>query len=841
MSKFREIVEAPPGTKFILQGNEAFALGVIHAGYHAADGYPGTPSTEVIDRSLAYVQDKIKVGWSVSEAVAVAVGLGHAIAGYDVVVTMKIPGVFQAADAISSAAFFSGDAGALVIFVATDYVPSSTQHVIDPRYFFSSICVPILEPRDHQEMYDIAATAADISKNFRTPVVVLASGMLTHSEGLVTLKKQRIIEPKGLPKNMTDWMCLPFIARNNYDRVIRDRLPAIAAWAEDSNLVNITKGTTEWGIITCGINDIVVREALQLVNVKAPILSLGKTNPLPIKIIKKFRDNVKGRVFVIEDGYRFLWEKITFMGIDVIGKEETSTITEWTPDRILEFLSSHLKDFEFKPKRTKIDIKPVARPPSICPGCPYRALAVTINKLKRKKLLFASFGDIGCSTLLYFFNALDTVLCMGASDSMRQGFVMSRPDMADKVISIIGDSTECHSGLDSTRNAIFRNVPGVKIILDNRITAMTGGQPAPSSPINLAGFKHNFNLRKAVEAEGCRTVILDGYNLKQIEDELRNSLLLAKDGIFSALIIEGDCINEVPKERTIPRLEIDYNICVNCGICNICTGIELDENKKPSFTVFCTDCGSYEQVCKQICPIDGAIVPKKEKKRETKKSKPTIPEHIYEMKGSIAKKSLPDSIRVAIRGIGGQGNLFFGKVLSELALRTPYSNTHIVRGDTHGMAQLGGPVISVFCCGDVYSPVLAPNSVDILVAMEINEVLRPGFIDLLKPDGTLIFNDFSALPVNTKKGDYPEFKQIKNGLKGYNVVVTDFYKAAKELGDVKGITANVVAIGLLSTIKPCSSIPLELWMEALSSISPNETARDANISAFLKGREIHQA
>ena len=211
------------------------------------------------------------------------------------------------------------------------------------------------------------------------------------------------------------------------------------------------------------------------------------------------------------------------------------------------------------------------------------------------------------------------------------------------------------------------------------------------------------------------------------------------------------------------------------------------------------------------------------------------------MKGSIAKKSLPDSIRVAIRGIGGQGNLFFGKVLSELALRTPYSNTHIVKGDTHGMAQLGGPVISVFCCGDVYSPVLAPNSVDILVAMEINEVLRPGFIDLLKPDGTLIFNDFSALPVNTKKGDYPEFKQIKNGLKGYNVVIADFYKAAKELGDIKGITANVVAIGLLSTIKPCSSIPLELWMEALSSISPNETARDANISAFLKGREIHQA
>ncbi|MFH1050430.1 MAG: thiamine pyrophosphate-dependent enzyme, partial [bacterium] len=578
MSRFKEIVDAPAGSKFILQGNAAFALGVIHAGYHAADGYPGTPSTEVIDRSLAFVQDRIKVGWSVSEAVAVAVGLGHAIAGYDSVITMKIPGVFQAADAISSSAFFSGDAGALVLFVASDFVPSSTQHVIDPRYFFSSICIPVLEPRDHQEMYDIAATAADISRQFRTPVAILASGILTHSEGLVKTKKPRVVTPKNLPKDMSDWMCLPFIARRNYDKVIQQRLPAIEAWAEDSDLVKVNGGDEDWGIITCGINDIIVREALQLANIKAPILSLAKTNPIPKKIIKKFRDSIPGKVFVIEDGYRYLWEKIRFMGLDVIGKEETSTITEWTPDKILEFLSSHLDKFSFKPKHTKVDIEPIARPPSICPGCAYRAFALTVKKLKKKKKIFASFGDIGCSTLLYFFNALDTVLCMGASDSMRQGFVMSRPDMANQVISITGDSTECHSGLDSTRNAVFRNVPGVKVILDNRITAMTGGQVAPSSPNNLANQQHNFNLRKAVEAEGCRTVVLDGFNLKQVEDELKHSLELTKEGIFSALIIEGECIHEIPKERTIPKLEFNYDICVNCGLCNICPGIELDEN-----------------------------------------------------------------------------------------------------------------------------------------------------------------------------------------------------------------------------------------------------------------------
>ncbi|MBM2816714.1 MAG: Indolepyruvate ferredoxin oxidoreductase [Ignavibacteria bacterium] len=836
MSKFREIVDSPAGSKFILQGNAAFALGVLHAGYHAADGYPGTPSTEVIDKSLAQVQDKITVGWSVSEAVAVSVGLGHAIAGFDVVVTMKIPGVFQAGDAISSAAFFSGDAGAFVIYVASDYVPSSTQHVIDPRYFFSSICVPVLEPRNHQEMYEIPATAADISRKFRTPVVILVSGNLTHSEGLVELRQPRIIQPRALPKSLDEWMCLPHIARKNYNTVVQERIPQIAAWGEESNLVNITDGDEDWGIITCGINDIIVREAMQLIGKKPGILSLGKTNPIPKKIIRKFWGSISGKVFVIEDGYRYLWEKIKFMGLDVIGKEETSTITDWTPDKILEFLGEHLKELNFKPVKPVVNIKPVERPPSICPGCPYRSVGLTIKKLKRKKKIYASFGDIGCSTLLHFYDALDTVLCMGASDTMRQGFVLSRPDMAGKVVSIIGDSTECHSGLDATRNSVFRNVPGVKIVLDNRITAMTGGQPAPSSEYNLAGDTHNFNMRKAIEAEGCRTIVVDGYNLKQVETELKLALKLAGEGIFSVLIVEGACINEVPKNKTTLKLEFDYDICANCGLCNVCPGIELDECNKPSFTVFCTDCGSNEQICKQVCNKEGAITPITDPVKLPRQERPVMPDIRVREHTQIERSSLPESIRVAVRGIGGQGNLFFGKVLSELALRTPYSNCNIVKGDTHGMAQLGGPVISVFCCGDVYSPVLAPNSVDILVAMEINEVLRQGFLDLIKPNGTLIFNDFAALPVNSKKEDYPDFRKIRESLSDYNIIVADFYKAARDLGDIKGITANVVAIGLLSTVYPCSSISEDVWIEAIDAISPEEMSKAANLSAFMKGR-----
>ena len=292
MSDFKEIINASANSKFILQGNTAFALGIIHAGYHTANGYPGTPSTEVIDKSLAHAQDKILVGWSVNEAVAVGVAVGHAIAGYDSVVTMKIPGVFQAGDAISTSAFYTEKAGAMVIYAATDYVPSSTQHVIDSRYFFASVRLPVLEPRNHQEMYEIAWIAADISKKFNTPVIVLASGILAHSEGLVITKRARTIIPKALPDKLNEWMTLPNIARANYNKATQERIPAIQNWIESTNLISETEGSEDWGIIVSGESDIIVREALKIAGLNPSILSLAVTNPIPKKSIKSFRSSI---------------------------------------------------------------------------------------------------------------------------------------------------------------------------------------------------------------------------------------------------------------------------------------------------------------------------------------------------------------------------------------------------------------------------------------------------------------------------------------------------------------------------------------------------------------------
>ncbi len=835
--KIEAQISAPAGTAYIMQGNAAFALGVIHAGYHAATGYAGTPSTEVIDRTLAHAQNVMKVGWSVNEAVAVSTGVGHAIAGDDALVTMKIPGVFQAADAITTSAFFSGDSGALVIFAATDYVPASTQHVIDSRHFFASSRLPVLEPRNHQEMYDISRAAADLSRKYNTPIIILASGILCHSEALIRTNNPRKIEKRKLPDTLHDWMLLPTIARQNYNNTTRERIPEIQKWAETSELISESKGTDDWGIIVCGNTEGIVREALNGLNLNPSILSLGITNPIPQKRISEFCNRLSGKIFVIEDGDRFLEEKIRLLGLNIVGKDDQSVLTIWTPENVGEYFTKHL-DLPESPKIQIPNLEPLPRPPSICPGCSYKAFALSVARLKRQKKIYASFGDIGCSTLLFFNNALDTVSCMGASDPMRQGFVLSRPDMAHKVISVIGDSTECHSGMDGTRNAIFRNIPGVKVILDNYSTAMTGQQPAPSSKENLSGQPIQFNLHKAIESEGGRTVVVDAYNVKEVDKALKEALKLAEEKVFTTLILEGECIHNIEKSKLTRDLEFDYDNCKNCDLCNICPGIETDDEKTPSFTSLCSNCASSSQVCLQQCPFDAIKLINENGKNNIDIPLIEIPTFAKPVKMDISK--LPESLKIAIRGIGGQGNLFFGKVLTEVAMRTPYADTHIIKGDTLGMAQLGGSVISTFSCGNVFSSNLAPHSTDVLVVMEQSEVLRPGFIDLLKPDGTIILNKFSALPINAKKEDYPNIKSIKKVLNQYKIININANQIALDMNDKSGISTNVIIIGLLSMIDPFSKIPTEIWQSAILELSPNDFFKSMNLSAYFRGRELLQ-
>ena len=400
---------------------------------------------------------------------------------------MKIPGLFQAADVFTSGSFYSGDRAGLVYYIATDFIPSATQHVIDPRYLFKSCFLPVLEPRNHQELHESAALAVEIARKYRTQIVIMPSGVLCHSEGLVHMMEPQSREPMEMSANLKSFTVMPNVARADYDRAVTTRTPALTEMVESSPLNRWEKGAGKLGVITYSICDMYVREMKKSLASGLDVLSLGFTNPLPMNLIRRFCESIDGPVIVIEDGYRYVQEALLQNGLNVEGKEANDPLTEWSPALVAARLG-------FELKHARHDVPAVPRPPAICAGCPYRLFAQEAAAMRKKGLIDAVFGDIGCNALLYFLDVTDTSLAMGASEGMRQGLTLSRPEKASRSLAIVGDSTECHTGMAATRNAIYRNIPGVKVILDNSYTAMTGGQPSPTSPVNLAGEKMRFNL-----------------------------------------------------------------------------------------------------------------------------------------------------------------------------------------------------------------------------------------------------------------------------------------------------------------------------------------------------------
>ncbi len=820
-----QLCHAPDGQAEVVQGNIAFAVGCVRGGIHCADGYPGTPSSEVIDRGLGEVQDLITVGWSVNEATAAAVGHGHTLAGRDCVVTMKIPGLFQAGDIFTSGAGFTQPRGALIYFIASDFTPSSTQHLVDPRYLFKSCFVPVFEPRNHQEMHDAPAIAVALARDFRTQVVVMPSGALCHSEGLVRLNASEQREPVPMPASLREFNVLPNLARKAYDTIMDERMPALAAMVEQSPLNHWKKGSGKLGVVTYGVCDLYLREVMAVWGLDLDVLSLAFSNPLPMGLISEFCRSVEGEVLVIEDGYRHLQEAMQQAGLTVRGKAPYSKITEWSPALIAQLLGLELP-------HTACAVPALGRPPLICPGCPYRLFAQEVAGLKRKGLLDTAFGDIGCNALLYFMNAMDTGLAMGASESERMGYVLSRPEQASRCLSIIGDSTECHSGMDATRNAVYRNVPGVKVVLDNEWTAMTGGQPSPTSPANLADQPIRFDLPAALAATGAKVQVIGAYDRKAIRATLKTALAEAEQGGYTTIVVrDGACLKKSRPSRQRVRVEPDQ--CKQCNLCLICPGLELGADRVPVVNNLCSGCGGHVPACAQMCP--GGVLKPITLKLPDQPGAALFPPPPAEFP-EPPRADFPRRLALAIRGVGGQGNLFFGRVLTQLALLAGYAESNIVKGDTHGMAQMGGPVISTFGCGAVVSPVLLPGTADCLIVMEKSEVLRPEFLDLLKPGGSILMAGTRILPEGLAEAGYPSDAELQELLAAYRLIEVDPLQRAVALGDPTGRIANVILMGMLSRLSPFDRFPPELWWRALRKVNPKPQVWAANFAAFNAGR-----
>ncbi len=567
-------------SKQILLGNQAFARGAWEAGVRFASAYPGTPSTEITESIALYPE--VYSEWSPNEKVAVEVAYGASVAGARALACMKHVGLNVAADPLFTASY-TGVNGGLVIIVADDPGMHSSQNEQDSRYYARASHVLMLEPSDAAEAHAMMRQAFELSEEYDTPVLVRAVTRVSHSRGVVMTGERTEVPLRDMAKNISKYVMMPGMARKRHV-VVEARDKALAQVSNE--LAKMEMRSPALGVICAGSVYTYVREALP----DASVLKLNCVYPLPEAEIRAFADKV-GELVVIEELEPYIEDAVKAMGVACSGKDRTGVQGELSVAKIGALFSGSAAR-----KTASVDIAAPQRPPVLCPGCPHRAVFYLLGKLK-----MTTFGDIGCYTLgaLAPLNAVDTVLCMGASVGMAHGAVKARGEaLSKKSVAVIGDSTFLHTGIQPLMNAAYNRSDITLLILDNRTTGMTGhqehaatgkdihGQEAPAIDIEV--------LCRALGVQSVRSV--DPFDLKAAETALKEET--AKSGP-SVIIFKRPCALLVKAHPA--AYAIDENTCKNCGMCSRlgCPAIEKQAGHPVINAALCNGCG----LCARVCPF----------------------------------------------------------------------------------------------------------------------------------------------------------------------------------------------------------------------------------------------
>lgn len=579
--------------KRLLSGNEALARGALEAGIEIACGYPGTPSSEILETIGGYKE--IRSEWSVNEKVAMDAAAGAAYSGRRALVTTKQVGMNVMSDSLFYTAYTGAEA-ALVVITADDPGLFSSQNEQDNRHYAKLGKFPMLEPCDSRECRDFMLEAVAMSERFDTPVVIRTTMRTSHSKSVVELGEPAAYGRKvgPFPRNISKYNSMCTWARQRH-AVLEERLLALGDWAETWSGNRIEWGTRDCGFIASGI----VYEYVKQVFPEASILKLGMCYPLPKKLIRDFAAGVK-EVIVVEELDPFIEEQVRAMGIPARGKELFSICGELLPEDIAAACRTAgiLKDAA--PDVAEAPAGLPERSPLLCSGCPHRS---TFYNLSRMKLPVA--GDIGCYNLgtLPPFNAQHTMGAMGASVGVLHGMGLS--GLPEPAVCTIGDGTFFHAGIPPLLNMVHNKGKGTVIIMDNRTTAMTGHQDNPgiastlsvgsAAPVDIAG------LCRACGVEKVLTV--DAFDVGAVRAGLEECT--AFDGV-SVLITRGDCV--FVSRRPKPARRVDPAACIACGQClkSGCPSVVLSDERHANGRrkariepVTCVGCG----VCAQICPV----------------------------------------------------------------------------------------------------------------------------------------------------------------------------------------------------------------------------------------------
>ncbi len=576
-----EAFSAPQTEAQLMLGNEAVARGAFEAGCKVVSSYPGTPSTEITECAATY--EEMDCQWATNEKVATEVAFGAAMAGARAMTCMKHVGVNVAADPLFTAAY-TGVNGGMVVVCADDPAMHSSQNEQDSRYYARAAHIPMLEPGDSQECKDFTKLAFQMSEELDTPVFVRLTTRIAHARSMATLGDREEAGVKPYQKDPMKYVMMPGMAKKRHP-LVEKREKFLSEAADKMPLNRLEMRDTKLGVVTSGVCYQYVREALP----EASVLKLGLVYPLPMGMIRDLAGKVE-RLIVVEELEGLIEKDIAAAGIPVKGKEYTGVQGELSVEKLRQVL---LGEEAAAPKGAELP----ARPPVLCPGCPHRGVFYAINKLGLRVM-----GDIGCYTLaaLAPLNAMDACLCMGASIGMAGGAERARGKAFSKgTVAVLGDSTFLHSGITSLIDAVYNREAITVLILDNRITGMTGHQQNPSTGRDIHGNDApQVSLEKLVEGCGVNHVtVLDPFDLPALSKALKEETQREE---VSVIIARRPCA--LLHKAASPAYRVEG--CKSCGMCMklSCPAIEKSNEGEKQARInpaLCVGCG----LCAQVCPF----------------------------------------------------------------------------------------------------------------------------------------------------------------------------------------------------------------------------------------------
>lgn len=559
MAAVATIAPAPSQSRLLLSGNEAVARAVWESGCKVAAAYPGTPSTEILEALCTYPD--IYTEWSVNEKVSMEVALGASMMGARSFCAMKHVGLNVAADALMTLTL-TGVVGGMVIAVADDVGMASSQNEQDSRFYARFAHLPVFEPADSQEAYDMIHLAFALSEKYQVPVILRLTARICHVKAVTKVGVRTAHEPSGYVKDAERWVMVPTHARRRIPLMFQ-RDAVLRAESEQSALNVLEAGSDRRiGFVTSGPAYMHVKEAFP----HAPVLKLGMSHPLPLDKVRQFAAQVD-KLVVVEEVEPIVENELHAAGIACHGKDVLPKLGELSPQVIKPAIDYLLGEGLAAATRLTSPIAVFPRPPTLCASCPHLGIYYTLSQLKN--IIVA--GDIGCYTLGagHPWNALDTTISMGASITVAHGMDKGRGkvDKDKKILAVIGDSTFMHMGLQGLLDMTYNRSNVTLLLLDNGTVGMTGGQNTPANGLDIRGNPApRINLRKLVEALGVkpeRVREVDPYEMPKLFKVIREETKIEE---VSVIIAYRPCVltDEFKPARAY---YVDDDKCTGCGKC----------------------------------------------------------------------------------------------------------------------------------------------------------------------------------------------------------------------------------------------------------------------------------